>query len=80
MLACVPAMGLAQSAAECTKNRDVGPQALDEASWNQLNAAAELVGKEKYNEAFTELTRMLGRSGGDRYLQAVLEQALAQVE
>lgn len=80
VLACLPGMAWAQSAAQCGKERDVGGQAMDEASWKQLNAATELVGAEKYDEAFAELSRMLGRAGSDKYLQAVLEQALAQVE
>jgi tetratricopeptide (TPR) repeat protein len=80
VLACVPGTAFAQSAAQCGKERDVGGQAMDEASWKQLNAATELVGAEKYDEAFAELSRMLNRAGSDKYLQAVLEQALAQVE
>ena len=76
--ASVPA-ALAQSA-ECGKAREVPAQALDEATYNQLNLVYEKVGDERYDEAYADLQRMLGRAGRDEYLQAILHQALAQVE
>jgi tetratricopeptide (TPR) repeat protein len=66
--------------AQCGLKREVGAQALDEATYKQLNEVYELVGEEKYNEAYNELRRMLDRAGKDEYLQAILYQALAQVE
>ena len=74
----VPA-ALAQSA-ECGKAREVPGAALDEATYNQLNLVYEKVGDERYDEAYADLQRMLGRAGRDEYLQAILHQALAQVE
>ncbi|HLF32533.1 MAG TPA: tetratricopeptide repeat protein [Xanthomonadales bacterium] len=79
LLACVPIETLAQSV-QCAKGRDASARALEETNWKQLNAATELVAEERYDEAFKDLTKMLGRSGNDKYLQAILEQALAQVE
>ena len=69
--ACVPGQGA---------ERDVPRGALDEMTWRQLNAIYGLVGDERYAEAFEDLSRMLGRAGRDRYLGAILNQALAQVE
>src|SRR5688572_5632599 len=67
-------------AAQCGQKRDVGGKAMDEVTYKQLNNVFEMVGKEQYNEAYNELRRMLGRAGKDEYLQAILYQALAQVE
>lgn len=67
-------------AAQCGQKREVGAKALDEATYKQLNEVYELVGEEKYNEAYNELRRLLDRAGKDEYLQAILYQALAQVE
>jgi tetratricopeptide (TPR) repeat protein len=67
-------------APQCGQEREVGAKALDEATYKQLNEVYELVGAEKYNEAYNELRRMLDRAGKDEYLQAILYQALAQVE
>ena len=64
----------------CDTTREVGAKALDEAIYKQLNSVYEKVGEEKYNDAFSELQKMLGRAGRDEYLQAILHQALAQVE
>jgi tetratricopeptide (TPR) repeat protein len=49
-------------------------------TWKQLNSVYEDVGEERYDEAYEALRKMLGRVGRDRYLQAILNQALAQVE
>ncbi|MEJ8569040.1 tetratricopeptide repeat protein [Elongatibacter sediminis] len=70
---------LAQSG-QCGKSREVGAKALDEATYKQLNGVYEDVGEEKFNDAFNELQKMLNRAGRDEYLQAILHQALAQVE
>lgn len=64
----------------CPQQRKVGSQALDEATWQQLNGAYADVGQENYDQAYARLQQMLGRAGGDSYLQAILYQALAQVE
>jgi tetratricopeptide (TPR) repeat protein len=68
------------AAGACGIEREVGVGALDEWTWRQLNAIYEEVGDDRYDEAFDDLTRLLERSGRDRYLQAILNQALAQVE
>lgn len=75
----LPASALAQSPA-CGVERDVAAGALEELTWRQLNAIYEDVGEERYDSAYDELNKMLGRAGRDRYLQAILNQALAQVE
>lgn len=64
----------------CHVERDVGQGTLDELAWRQLNVIYERIGEQRYGEAFDDLDRMLGRAGRDRYLRAVLNQALAQVE
>lgn len=80
VLTCCAVANLHAQAAQCGKARNVGGKALDEVTWNQLNDVYEIVGKEKYDEAYAELQKMLSRAGRDEYLQAVLYQALAQVE
>ncbi len=67
-------------AQQCGEKREVGPQALDEVTYKQLNQVYEYVGEEKYNEAYNDLRKLLDRAGKDVYLQAILYQALAQVE
>ncbi len=71
---------VAAEAGACGGERDVRAAALDEWTWRQLNSIYEKVGDARYDEAFDDLTRLLERSGRDRYLQAILNQALAQVE
>jgi tetratricopeptide (TPR) repeat protein len=73
-----PAVGAGPAA--CGGKRDVSAGALDEWTWRQLNAVYEEVGDARYDEAFDDLTAMLERSGRDRYLQSILNQALGQVE
>ncbi len=65
---------------DCGVERDPGTGTLDELTWKQLNAIYEDVGEERYDEAYAALQKLLGRAGRDTYLQAVLNQALAQVE
>jgi len=74
-----PDVALAQ-VSECGKERKVGTKALDELSWKQLNRVYEQVGEKQYDEAYTALQKMLARTSRDEYLQAILNQALAQVE
>lgn len=64
----------------CDVDRNVRTGTLDELTWKQLNSVYEDVGEERYDEAYEVLRKMLGRVGRDRYLQAILNQALAQVE
>ena len=86
LAACLLALSIAalpvQAAetAQCGKNRNIGGRALDEVVWKQLNGVFEDVGKENYDTAYNELQKMLARAGRDVYLQAILNQALAQVE
>ena len=64
---------------ECEKERGKASGALDEITWNRLNDIYEDVGEERYDEAFGKLEKMYARKHG-KYLEAVLAQALAQVE
>lgn len=66
--------------ARCGVERDPGTGALDELTWKRLNAIFEDVGEARYDEARADLQQMMGRAGRDEYLQAILNQALAQVE
>jgi tetratricopeptide (TPR) repeat protein len=70
----------AVAAAECGIERDARAGALDEWTWRRLNAIYEQVGEERYDESFEDLETMLERAGRDAYLQAILNQAMAQVE
>jgi tetratricopeptide (TPR) repeat protein len=65
---------------QCGAERDVTARALDELTWKQLNRVYEDVGKEEFDSAYDDLQKMLRRAGKDEYVQAVLFQALAQVE
>jgi tetratricopeptide (TPR) repeat protein len=73
------APALAQSGA-CNTERKVEARALDELTWKQLNRVYEQVGEENFDSAYGDLQNLLRRAGRDEYLQAVLYQALAQVE
>jgi tetratricopeptide (TPR) repeat protein len=64
----------------CDVKREVGSSALDELTWKQLNAIYEDVSKEHFDDAYIDLQKMLKRAGRDTYLQAIINQALAQVE
>lgn len=72
--------GVLAQAANCGEQRNVMVKALDELTWKQLNAIYEDVGEEKYDEAYEDLLKMVRRAGKNEYLQAVMYQALAQVE
>jgi tetratricopeptide (TPR) repeat protein len=78
-LLAMPAQVWAQ-ATKCGEKREVTSRALDELTWKQLNSAYELVGEEEYDEAYERLQVLMGRATRDKYLQAVLSQALAQTE
>jgi len=63
----------------CGQERGLGTQPLDEAVWKRLNSAYEDVGNELYDQAYKKLQNIMNRAR-DKYLKAVLYQALAQVE
>ena len=65
---------------QCNTERDVEVRALDELTWKQLNRVYEEVGEENFDSAYGDLQNMLRRAGRDDYLQAIIYQALAQVE
>ena len=79
-LAVMPVAALYAQSDPCGDERNVSTRALDELSWRQLNTIHEKVAGEEYEEARDDLQKMLGRAGRDTYLQAILNQALAQVE
>ena len=79
-LLALPAGSVLAQADACGVDRNVQVRALDELTWKQLNRVYEQVGDEEYDSAYDELQKMLRRAGKDEYLQAVLYQALAQVE
>jgi len=74
----IPASYAQQSS--CNIKRKVNAKALTETSFKSLNDIYEDIGDEKYNEAAAALNKMLSRSRGDTYEQAIIHQALAQVE
>ena len=67
-------------AVQCGVDREVGARALDELTWKQLNSIYEDVSEERFDDAYNDLQKMLKRAGRDSYLQAIINQALAQVE
>ena len=84
-LACCLVLGavgqaVAQSDTCKPPHRNVGTGTLDEMTWKQLNSIYEAVGEERYDEAYESLRKLLNRAGRDRYLQAIINQGLAQVE
>jgi len=64
----------------CGQARNVAAGGLDEPTWRRLNAIHAAVGEERYDEAYEELNHMLQQARRDAYLQAVINQALGQVE
>lgn len=64
----------------CSVTREVSTRALDEMTWRQLNGIYEDVADERYDAAYDALRKMLGRAKREPYLQAIINQALAQVE
>ena len=79
-LAFVLSANLLAQAGQCGVDRKVQARALDELTWKQLNRVYEKAGEENFDTAGNDLQRMLQRVGKDKYVQAVLFQALAQVE
>ncbi len=77
LLAFAANSAIAQS---CNIERKVPAKALTEVSFKRLNDIYEDIGEEKYNEAAKDLQDMLGRAKNDTYEQAIIHQALAQVE
>jgi len=65
---------------QCSLEREVGAQALDELTWKQLNAIYGDVSEGQFEDAYIDLQKMLKRAKRDKYLQAIISQALAQVE
>ncbi len=72
--------GIEAQSGECDKEREVAAKAMDEITYRELNEVYELVGAEQYDQAYSSLSKMLDYAGRDEYLQAILYQALAQVE
>ncbi len=71
---------MAQAGA-CGVERDIKVGALDEATWNRMNKAYELVGEEKYDDAYAAMKALRERTrDNDYYALAILAQAIAQVE
>jgi tetratricopeptide (TPR) repeat protein len=66
--------------AVCGQPRQVEPGALDELTWKQFSDIQRALSEERYGEAQAALLEMLQRAGRDRYLQALVNQALGQVE
>ncbi len=64
----------------CDIERDVKSKALDEPTWNRLNRIYEYVGNEEYEAARNDLLALQKRSRGNNYLDAIIYQALAQVQ
>lgn len=64
----------------CGARRDAGIHALDEITWNQLKDINEKISGQNYEKAREDLQEMLARADRDRYLQAIVYQALAQIE
>ncbi len=65
---------------DCGIVRDVKPKTLDEPTWKRLNNIYEMVGEENYQLAYEELVRFQKRTRGNNYLDAIIYQALAQVQ
>lgn len=63
----------------CGPARNAAVGTLDELSWRRLSAIYDVIGEGRYDEAYRDLRSMLERAGRDVYLQAILNQALAQV-
>lgn len=72
--------GLSAADRACGEKRDISVQALDEMTWRQLNAIQQSIADGEYAEAAEDLQKLLARSRRDAYLEAVVNQVLAQVE
>jgi tetratricopeptide (TPR) repeat protein len=65
---------------DCGIERDVKAKVLDEPTWQRLNRIYEYVGEENYQAAYDDLQIMQKRARGNNYLDAILNQAMAQVQ
>jgi len=64
----------------CGIERDVKPTPLDEQTWKRMNDIYEDIGEENYDLAATKLNDMVSRGKGSKYLQAIVQQLIGQVE
>ena len=64
---------------QCGVERDIKQGLLDEPTFKRMNNAYELVGEERYDEAYAIMAQLRERAN-DPYVQAVLAQGIAQVE
>lgn len=64
----------------CGIERTVKPQPLDEQTWKRMNDIYEDIGEENYDLASTKLNDMVAREKGSKYLQAIVQQLIGQVE
>lgn len=67
-------------AAGCGAVRDVKPQPLDEQTWKRMNDIYEDIGEENYDLASTKLNDLVAREKGSKYLLAIVQQLIGQVE
>jgi len=65
---------------DCGIERNVKAKPLDESTWQRLNRIYEFVGEENYQQARDDLLSLEKRARGNRYLEAIVYQALAQVQ
>lgn len=71
---------MAQTGA-CGEERKVSVGTIDEATWNKMNKAYEMVGEEQYDDAYASMTALRERvRDNDYYALAIIAQAIAQVE
>ena len=80
LLAAIACGDTGAAAESCPADRDAGSPSLDEMTWRRLNAVYEDLAEERFDDARADLSKMLGRAGRNRYLEAVLNQAMGQVE
>lgn len=72
-----PGVVLAQAGA-CGEEREVEASMPDEATWNRINDAYEMVGEERYDDAMEQLMSVRSRARTD-YIKAIVAQGIAQV-
>jgi tetratricopeptide (TPR) repeat protein len=65
---------------ECEIERKIAAHALDELTWKRLNRLYTDIGEGRGEEAYEALRKMMAQAGRDAYLEALLAQALAQLE
>ena len=64
---------------QCGVERDIKQGLLDEPTFKRMNNAYELVGEERYDEAYAIMAQLRERAN-DPYVKAVMAQGIAQVE